>query len=104
VIRGLRAWTSGPGLRRVAGAIALAAFVMVVVLAAAHSADASAGHDDRCGICTAASLVGASESFSPPTLLGPTAQPDRVAPPQDAVACPFDPRRFPSPRGPPVLA
>ncbi len=104
MLRALRALTVRPGPRRTVGLALLVAFALVVVLAASHAGEASDGHRDHCGVCSTAALVGASETFAPPALVDVLALCDRVAQPEREVLVVHQPRRLPSPRGPPTAA
>jgi hypothetical protein len=104
VIRALRACLRRPDLRRIVGVVALLAFVLVVVLGAAHAGEKHAAGHDHCGICDAVAAIGTSESFAAPQLTAQLAACDAVAAPDAAAPFAAEPRRSHAPRGPPSLA
>ena len=102
MLRAVRACLRDPGLRRIVGVVALVAFVLVVVLSAAHAGekDHPASHD--CGVCYAAATIGASESFAAPRFLA-LLDFSNSAPVRDAaLPAVSEPRRAHAPRGPPA--
>jgi hypothetical protein len=100
--RALSALCRDAGLRRIVAAAALVAFVVAVVLGAAHAGDG--GHDAHCSVCTAAAAVFAGEFLVAPALAEHVeAQVAHRAPPS-RVPVPLEPLLQHAPRGPPSAA
>jgi hypothetical protein len=111
VLRGLLRSTGG---RRLVALVALVAFVCLVFAAAApfahghdhshHGHDQQAPERDRCGVCDAVALIGASESFAAPALVLFDETLDAPPPPAARVAALAPLPRVLAPRPPPALA
>ena len=102
MLRAVRACLRDPGLRRIVGVVALVAFVLVVVLAAAHAGERDHPAHQDCGVCYAAATIGASESFAAPRFLALLDVSD-TSPVCDAeLPVASEPRRAHAPRGPPA--
>lgn len=107
MIRALRARLRDVDWRRVVGLLVLVAFVAVVALSAAHAHghdDGDASHDDHCGVCQTALLVGTSESFAAPRLVDVVDAAPAAPPTASPVLLAADFPRDHAPRGPPVSA
>jgi len=107
VIRALRDHLRRIDWRRVVGFVALFAFVFVVALSAAHAHGHDTGdgsHDEGCGVCSTAALIGTSETFAAPQLVDVLDAAPSAAPLDSHVLLAAQLPRDHAPRGPPSPA
>jgi len=104
VIRALRNCLRRPELRRIVGIVALVAFVLVVVLGAAHAGEKHDAGRDHCGVCDAVAAIGTSESFAAPRFVAHVLETDAVATRDAPAVVAAEPRRSHASRAPPSLA
>lgn len=104
MIRVLRDCLRRPDLRRIVGIVALVAFVLVVVLGAAHAGEKHEAGRDHCGVCDAVAAIGTSESFAAPQLTAHLVESVAVVPRDTVTDVAAEPRRSHAPRAPPSLA
>lgn len=107
MIRALRSRIARADWRRFVGFAALVAFALVVLIGAAHvGGDHCDGdeHLDDCGTCHALALIGTSETFVAPQLVGVSGDVVAVVTAAPRVVLEFEFARSHAPRGPPSLA
>jgi hypothetical protein len=104
VIRALRDCLRRPEFRRIVCIVALVAFVLVVVLGAAHAGEKHEAGHDHCGVCDAVAAIGTSESYAAPRLTAHVIESIPAATPDASVVVAAEPRRSHASRAPPSLA
>ncbi len=107
MIRALRARLRRVDWRQAVGLVALFAFVFVVALSAAHAHGfdkGDASHDEGCGVCSTAALIGTSETFAAPQLVDVLDAAPAPAPLRPHVLLAAQFQRDHAPRGPPSPA
>lgn len=78
--------------------------MLVVALSATHAGEGADAHHDHCGVCSAAALIGASETFVPPQLVRVLDVALPLEPPRERRLVAAEPAREPTPRPPPTSA